>query len=180
MTETAASLPAEVLPAYAGTGLADPRVQRAIDLACREAELLDRTLYLAWQELYSDEAVYVVPIDRDAESFDDILNMVYDDKRMRALRVARMTEGHAMAVVDAATTVRTVGRFVPAQVTDQQVTLRFAQTLVAYKRGRYDLWAGDIDYVVRLGDSPVQDRIQRKVIRLVDSEAAVPAAGFLL
>ncbi|MGI5220372.1 aromatic-ring-hydroxylating dioxygenase subunit beta [Nocardia sp. CA-290969] len=158
----------------------DSRVARAIELSWREAELLDRKDYHAWQELYTADAHYVVPIDRSTDDFDNTLNMIYDDARMRDMRVVRMTEGYALAAVDAAVTTRTVSRFVPEHVTDDEVHLRAAQILVAYKRGRHDIWAGDLEYRIRLGATPAGDRIARKVIRLVDSEDAVPAAGFLL
>ncbi|WP_223166882.1 aromatic-ring-hydroxylating dioxygenase subunit beta [Nonomuraea sp. SYSU D8015] len=160
--------------------LTDPRVVRAIELIWREAALLDAKEYEDWQALYAEDGIYVIPIDRAAESFDDVLNMVYDDARMRQLRVARMTEGYAIAAVDAATTVRNVSRFVLASVSDQEVALKAGQILVAYKRGRHDLWAGDVDYVVRLGATPYEDRLVRKVVRLIDADDAVPAAGFLL
>lgn len=162
------------------TTLGDVRVSRAIELVWREADLLDRKDYVTWQELYADDGVYVIPIDRDAEEFDDVLNMVYDDRRMRRLRVNRMTEGYAIAAVDSAITVRTVSRFVTTEVSDSEVSLRAAQVLVAYKRGSHDLWAADVDHTVRLGAAPAEDTIVRKVIRLVNSEDAVPAAGFLL
>ena len=58
--------------------------------------------------------------------------------------------------------------------------LRAAQTLIAYKRGRHDIWAANLDYTIRLGASPLEDRIGGKVVRLVDGADAVPAAGFLL
>ncbi|GAA3799499.1 MULTISPECIES: aromatic-ring-hydroxylating dioxygenase subunit beta [Amycolatopsis] len=158
--------------------LTDVRVARAVELVWREAELLDRKDYLVWQELYTDDARYVVPIDPDTEDFAGTLNMIYDDARMRAMRVTRMTEGYAIAAVDAARTVRTVSRFVPETVTDTEVVLRSAQVLIAYKRGRHDIWAADVRHRVRLSSSG--DRIAEKVVRLVDSEDAVPAAGFLL
>ena len=162
------------------TTLDDVRVSRAIELVWREADLLDRKDYATWQGLYADDGVYVIPIDRDAEEFDDVLNMVYDDQRMRRLRVNRMTEGYAIAAVDSAITVRTVSRFVTTEVSDSEVSLRAAQVLVAYKRGTHDLWAADVDYTVRLGTAPAGDTLARKVVRLVNSEDAVPAAGFLL
>ncbi|TDC91824.1 hypothetical protein E1161_14790 [Saccharopolyspora aridisoli] len=162
------------------TTLGDVRVSRAIELVWREADLLDRKDYVTWQGLYADDGIYVIPIDRDAEEFDDVLNMVYDDQRMRRLRVNRMTEGYAIAAVDSATTVRTVSRFVATEVSDSEVSLHAAQVLVAHKRGIHDLWAADVDYTVRLGAAPAEDTIARKVIRLVNSEDAVPAAGFLL
>ncbi|EMD24507.1 aromatic-ring-hydroxylating dioxygenase subunit beta [Amycolatopsis azurea] len=160
--------------------LTDARVVRAIELIWREAALLDAKDYEAWQRLYTEDALYVIPIDRDAEDFDDVLNMVHDDARMRALRVRRMTEGYAIAAVDSAITVRTVSRFVPADVGDGSVSIKASQIIVAYKRGRHDLWAADVDYVVRLGAGGEEDRLARKVVRLVDADEAVPAAGFLL
>ncbi|MET0821059.1 MAG: aromatic-ring-hydroxylating dioxygenase subunit beta [Aeromicrobium sp.] len=161
---------------------ADPRVQRSIDLVWREADLLDRKEYVAWNALYDEDGLYVIPIDREAQEFDDVLNMVYDDAHMRQARVTRMIEGYAIAAVDAAITVRTVSRFIPVEVSDEEVTLRAAQVLVAFKRGVHDLWAADVEYRVRLGDEAGgrDDRLVRKVVRLVDSDGAPPAAGFLL
>ncbi|MBZ6083694.1 hypothetical protein KVH15_22065 [Streptomyces olivaceus] len=161
-----------------GGGLTDPRATRAVQLVWHEADLLDRRRYEQWQDLYAEDGVYVVPIDATTEDFANSLNMVYDDARMRRMRVTRMTEGYAIAAVDAARTIRTVSRFVVEAVTDEEVTLRSAQVLVAYKRGRHDLWAGEVTHRVRLSDDG--DRIVSKVVRLVDSEDAVPAAGFLL
>lgn len=158
----------------------DLRVARAVDLVWREAELLDRKDYAAWNNLFTDDGVYVIPIDRDTEDFAGRLNMVYDDARMRRLRVHRMTEGYAIAAVDAARTVRIVSRFVPQDVSDREVTLRSAQVLIAYKRGQHHIWAADLVHRIRLSADPATDRIALKVVRLVDSDEAVPAAGFLL
>lgn len=162
------------------TSLTDVRAIRAIELVWREADLLDRQEYETWETLYAEDGIYVIPIDRGIDDFDDSLNMVYDDARMRRMRVTRMTEGFAIAAVDSATTVRTVSRFVPLAVTDEEVRLRAAQVVVAYKRGTHRLWAGDVEYAVRLGSTAAADRFVRKVVRLVDAEDLVPAAGFLL
>jgi 3-phenylpropionate/cinnamic acid dioxygenase small subunit len=163
------------------TSLTDARVLRAVELIWREADLLDRKEYEAWNGLYAADGHYIVPIDPETEDFDNTLNMVYDDARMRGMRVTRMIEGYAIAAVDAARTIRTVSRFVPTSVDDDQVVLRSAQVLIAYKRGRHDIWAGEVEHRVRLSaEGPAGDRIVRKVVRLVDSEGAPPAAGFLL
>ncbi|WP_216897527.1 aromatic-ring-hydroxylating dioxygenase subunit beta [Nocardia alni] len=159
----------------------DPRVARAIELAWREAELLDRKQYERWNELYTEDGIYVVPIDPGTDDFAAGLNMIYDDARMRGMRVTRMTEGYAMSAVDSARTVRTVSRFVPESVSDDEVVLRSAQILIAFKRDRHDIWAADLVHRIKLCDNGAEgDQIVLKVIRLVDSDSAVPAAGFLL
>ncbi|MFJ3776304.1 aromatic-ring-hydroxylating dioxygenase subunit beta [Streptomyces sp. NPDC090075] len=173
MTETA------IAPAPIST--TDPRVTRAIELVWREAELLDRKDYVTWNGLFTDDGSYVIPIDPVTDDFANTLNMVYDDAHMRRMRVTRMTEGYAIAAVDAARTVRTVSRFVPEAASDEEVVLRSAQILIAYKRGNHDIWAADLTHRIRLStDGPGGDRIAQKVVRLIDSEDAVPAAGFLL
>ncbi len=160
--------------------LADVRVQRAIELIWREAYLLDKKDYVEWKDLYADDAIYVIPVDASTNDFDNALNMVFDDKRLREERVKRLIEGYAISAVDAANTVRTVSRFMPVAVTDEIVEIAAGQVVVAFKRGRHDLWAADVEYTIRLGVSEGDDQIARKVIRLIDSDSPVPAAGFLL
>ena len=160
--------------------LTDARVARAIGLVWREADVLDRKEYVAWGTLYAEDGLYVIPVNTSDDDFDNQLNMVYDDARMRAKRVQRLTEGYAISAVDSARTVRTVSRFIPVEVSDETVSLRAGQVLVAYKRGVYDLWAADVDYDIRLGRSSGDDRIVRKVIRLVNADDVVTASGFLL
>ncbi|MDR6637020.1 aromatic-ring-hydroxylating dioxygenase subunit beta [Paenarthrobacter nitroguajacolicus] len=165
---------------YAGVSSSDPRVVRAIDLINYEAELLDRKNYEEWQELYAGDGIYVIPINPETEDFASHLNMVFDNDELRRARVVRLSEGYAISAVDAATTVRTVGRFIPAQVSDSEVLLRAAQVVVAYKRGTHHVWAGDVEYRVRFGTTPSEDRLVLKVVRLVDAQDVTPAAGFLL
>lgn len=160
--------------------LTDTRLLRAVALIWREADFLDRKNYEAWNDLYSEDGLYVIPVDTSTDDFDNQLNMVYDDAGMRAMRVQRLSEGYSISAVDSAITVRTVSRFVPVDVSDEAVSLRAGQVVVAYKRGTHDLWAANVDFTVRLGEEPEADRIVRKVIRLVDAADAVPAAGFLL
>lgn len=158
----------------------DPRVRRAIDLVWHEATLLDRRQYHDWERLFTSEGRYVVPIDTDTRDFDDKLNMIYDDAQMRSMRVVRMTEGYAIAAVDSARTCRTVSRFTVDDASDEAVTLRSSQILVAYKRDHHDIWAAEVEHRIVLGEVPTRDRIQLKVVRLIDADAVVPAAGFLL
>lgn len=158
--------------------LTDPRVIRAIELIWQEATLLDDKDYERWQELYTDDGIYVIPIEKGVTDFKASLNMVYDDKRMRAMRVERMVQGYAPSAVAAAATVRTVSRFTMVSVGDEEVRLRGAQIVNSYKRSRYDTVAADVEYTIRLGAE--EDRIALKVVRLLNSEDPVNAAGFLL
>lgn len=157
----------------------DPRVLRAIELIWREATILDAKDFKSWEEMYTDDAYYVVPIDPDTEDFASSLNMVYDDKRMRRLRVERMLQGYSPSAVAAARTVRVVSRFTVSTVCDESVTIRSAQILNAFKRDRFSTIGAELTHEIALGPDG-SDRIALKVARMIDSEDAVLAAGFLL
>lgn len=158
--------------------LGDPRVQRAIELIWLEARMLDDKDYEAWLELWDEKGIYVVPIDPHTEDFGSSLNMIYDDNRMRRMRVDRMIEGYAPSAVAAARTVRTISRFTVEEVSDEQVVLRSAQILSAYKRNHFDTLGADLTHTIALnGDDAV---ILGKVVRLINSTEAVSASGYLL
>jgi 3-phenylpropionate/cinnamic acid dioxygenase small subunit len=168
----------EVLETATHLSLADPRVLRAIELVWREARLLDAKDYGAWEQMYADDAHYVIPIDPDTEDFDASLNMVYDDKRLRHLRVERLLQGFSPSAVAAARTVRIVSRFTAEEVSDTAVTLCSAQIVSAFKRGTFITLGAELTHRITLGEDG--DLIALKVIRLNDSEDAVSASGYLL
>lgn len=156
----------------------DTRVLRAIQLVWQEAALLDAKDYLAWESMYTDDALYVVPIDPDTDDYESSLNMVYDDKRMRRLRVERLLQGYSPSAVAAARTVRIVSRFTVDDVDGDHVTVKSAQILNAFKRDRFSTIGAELTHRISLSDGG--DKINLKVARLIDSEDAVSASGFLL
>lgn len=158
--------------------LSDERVVRAIELIWREAALLDAKDYPGWEELFTDESHYVVPIDPETEDFESSLNMIYDDKRMRRLRVERMMQGYAPSAVAAARTARVVSTFVVKSIDNDQVVIRSTQVLTAFKRNDTQTLGAELTHTIALSESG--DRIAQKVARLINSEDAVSAAGFLI
>lgn len=158
--------------------LSDERVVRAIELIWREAALLDAKDYPGWEELFTDESHYVVPIDPETEDFESSLNMIYDDKRMRRLRVERMMQGYAPSAVAAARTARVVSTFVVKSIDNDQVVIRSTQVLTAFKRNVTQTLGAELTHTIALSESG--DRIAQKVARLINSEDAVSAAGFLI
>lgn len=160
--------------------LNDERVLRALQIIWHEAALLDRKDYPAWEGLFSDDAYYVIPIDPDTNDFENTLNLIYDDKRMRSLRVQRMIQGFAPSAVAAATTARVVSRFEVLSVSDLDVTVRSAQIITAHKRNQTDTVGAELTHSIRLSESIEGDRIALKVARLINSEDAIKASGYLI
>lgn len=155
-----------------------PSLQLAAEFIWREAELLDRKNYQQWAGLWSDTGHYVVPIDPDTTDFEATLNYAYDDARMRAMRIERLTSGNSVSAVDAARTVRTVSRFTEVSRSADVIELSSAQVLVAYKREIHTLFAADLTH--RLRFTPEGIRLEQKVVRLINSADSLNALGFLL
>lgn len=157
----------------------DKRVQEAVRLIVREAALLDERDYTAWNELWADgETRYVIPIERDAEDFDDHLNLVNDGTELRRRRVQRMSGGYAHAGNTTGPTLRSVSRFIVKERTEQSVVVSSAQIIVSHRHGQQNIWASDVIHWI--DTSGAEPRIRRKVVRLIDSKLPVPTCGFLL
>ena len=140
--------------------------------------MLDDKHYEAWQELFTEDAIYVVPIDPETDDFETNLNMIYDDQRMRKLRVERLVQGFSPSAVAAARTVRVLSRFTVKEISENEVTLRSAQIINAFKRESFTTLGADVEHRIVLdGD---EAKIKLKVVRLVDSEDAVSASGYLV
>lgn len=161
--------------------LADSRVTAAIALIWREARLLDRKQYEEWDRLWSPDGRYVIPIDWATEDFESTLNLVYDDERMRRMRIERLVSGYSISAVAAARTVRTVSRFVVTRADTESVELSSAQVLVGHRREQTFVLGADLTHRIVFGGADGSEpRIALKVVRLVDSEESVSATGFLL
>ena len=83
-----------------------------------------------------------------------------------------------MSALAAARTVRTVSRFTVEERTEDSITVRSAQILVGFKRDDQQTLAADVTHRIRYTESG--PRLDLKVIRLVNSQAAVNASGYLL
>ncbi|MFD5750443.1 aromatic-ring-hydroxylating dioxygenase subunit beta [Streptomyces sp. NPDC127033] len=174
--------------------LDDPRALAAVSLIWREAHLLDARRYAEWDLLWAAGGEYIVPIDRDTTDFAGRLNLVYDDERMRRMRIERLTGGFSISAAAAARTVRSVSRFVVTGREEHAIELCSAQILVGYKREETFVLAADVTHRITYGADgtvgsdgtagsdgpPSGPRIARKIVRLVNSEDTVTASGFLL
>ena len=158
-------------------GLADP-LGKAIAYIWAEAEMLDRKDYAAWAALWDGDGKYVIPIEPDSDDFANRLNYVYDDARMRKLRIERLTSGFSMSAADASETVRTVSRFRLMSNADAVIEVNSAQILIGYKRGTHTVFAANLTHRIRIDNG--QLKLMQKVIRLINAADSLNALGFLL
>lgn len=143
-----------------------------------EADMLDHAEYDAWLDLWTPEGLYIVPIDPSAEDFANTLNYAHDDADMRSKRVVRLKSGQSVSTQPPARTVRNVSRLRVLDEANGQVTVRGAQDLRDFRKDVYHQHTADVTWtLVPHGDGW---RLQRKVIRLINSLDTLSALGYIL
>ena len=157
---------------------ADSRLAHVAEFISLEADVLDQYDYQAWLALWVGEGTYVVPVEPNAQNFDDTLNYAYDNAAMRDMRVRRLTSGESMSASHAARTLRNVSRFrVLGREANGDLRVRNAQTLIEYKFDRHRIFAANVEWVLRPdGDS---FRIVQKVVRLINGGDSLTGLTFL-
>lgn len=143
-----------------------------------EADMLDHAEYGAWLDLWTPDGLYIVPIDAEAEDLANTLNYAYDDADMRSKRVARLGSGESISTQPRARTVRNVSRLRVLADQGGTVTLRGAQDLRDFRKDAFHQHTADVTWtLVRHGSGW---RIQRKVVRIINSADTLTSIGYVL
>jgi 3-phenylpropionate/cinnamic acid dioxygenase small subunit len=143
-----------------------------------EGDMLDHGEFDTWLNLWTDKGTYIIPIDPKEEDFENSLNYAYDDHHMRELRVQRLTGGESISTSPQPRTVRTLSRFRVLFEDAEHVTVRCAQNVREFRKDSLKHYSADIVYELqRVADS---FKIQRKLIRLINSDDTLAGIGYIL
>jgi 3-phenylpropionate/cinnamic acid dioxygenase small subunit len=71
--------------------------QDLIDFVVHEARLLDEKRYAEWNALFTDDAMYWVPLVPDQEDGINHTSHLYEDKLLRELRIERLKSARAFS-----------------------------------------------------------------------------------
>ena len=143
----------------------------------REAWLLDHFDFEAWLDLYTDDAVYWVPLQAGQADPLTTHSLMYDDKRLMRLRVRQQTHPRAHARLPLSRTVHQVGN-VLVQGTDGAGELTVSSTLILfeYRKERQRSFAANVVHRLRLqGDAW---KICHKRVDLINSESELDGIAF--
>jgi 3-phenylpropionate/cinnamic acid dioxygenase small subunit len=152
-------------------------LQEATAFLWTEGDMLDRREYSAWLDLWSEDGLYVVPVDPLETDFFNSLNYANDDADMRRLRVERLTGGESISVSPAPRTVRQISRVRIVGEEAGVVTVRSAQLLSEFRKNGVRSSAADVEYrLLRAGPG---FKLQRKVVRLVNADDPQMIVGFI-
>ena len=153
-------------------------LQQATAFIWAEADMLDHGEFQDWLQLWDEQGLYIVPIDANESDFENTLNYAYDDQHMREKRVRRLGSGESISTTPQARTVRSLSRVRVLGEADGVVRVRAAQDLKEFRKDVLRQHIADVSYELRRTDSGF--KLQRKVIRLINSADALTSIGYIL
>ena len=158
----------------------------AEDFLYREARLLDGRDYAAWLELFTDDAIYWLPMDENADPELES-SVLYDDTETLRMRVHQLMHKPHFAQVPPSRTVHAVSNVevAPAE-RDDEALVRCTVTVTELREGDFlqrglgeqRLFAGHCEYRLRQHEGGLA--IALKKLILISRDLPIENLSFLL
>jgi len=143
-------------------------VRDAIELVEREARLLDERRFEEWLTLFAEEGWYWMPASWGQTSPDDALSLVYEDRRLLALRVRRLASPVVHVEQPASRTHHHLSGLRSQILSDGAVEVQSMQLIVMVRAAEKQLFSAQCIHRVVSGRQGFQ--IAAKTIRLIDCD----------
>jgi benzoate/toluate 1,2-dioxygenase beta subunit len=141
-----------------------------------EARLLDTGQLEAWLELFTDDATYWLPLERDQKDPLETSSIIHDDRTLLGLRVKQARHPRAHARLPLARTVHQVGNIM---VEDGKDEVRVSSTLqvVEFRNEKQRLYGALVEHRLRRMNGSF--KIAHKRVDLVNSEGELDGIAIL-
>ena len=145
-----------------------------------EARLLDTGQLEAWLELFTEDATYWLPLERNQKDPLETSSIIHDDRTLLALRVKQARHPRAHARLPLARTVHQVGNVVVEEANDE---VRVSSTLqvVEFRNEKQRLYGALVEHRLRRvgGGNAGSFKIAHKRVDLVNSEGELDGIAIL-
>jgi len=144
----------------------------------REARLADAHDYDGWEALWTDDAIYWVPVDGEGRDPLTTMSIIYDNRNRIGTRLNQLRTGKRYSQAPRSDLCRVIGNVevLDAEGDDTVVTATFI--LHESREGKAEVFAGRTTY--RLREVEGELRLAAKKVVLVGNDRALPSIGFLI
>jgi 3-phenylpropionate/cinnamic acid dioxygenase small subunit len=142
-----------------------------------EARLLDTHQLEAWLELFTDDALYWVPLERDQRDGDHTSSIIYDDRTLLGLRVQQARHPRAHARLPLARTVHQVSNIRIVEETNDELKVASTLGLIEWRNEKQRVWGALVEH--RLRRTSGGFKIAHKRVDLVNSEGELDGIAVL-
>ena len=146
-----------------------------------EARLLDTGQLEAWLELFTEDATYWVPLEKDQHDPVETSSIIHDDRTLLELRVKQARHPRAHARLPLARTVHQVGNIVVASQNASETTVNSTLQLVEFRNEKQRVWGALVEHRLRGvgGGNAGSFKIAHKRVDLVNSEGELDGIAIL-
>ena len=142
-----------------------------------EARLLDTGQFEAWLDLFTDDATYWLPLERDQTDPLETSSIIHDDRTLLELRVKQARHPRAHARQPLARTVHQVANVMVLSENSSDIMVASTLNLVEFRNERQRNYGALVEHRLRrAGDSY---RIAHKRVDLVNSEGELDGIAIL-
>ena len=142
-----------------------------------EARLLDTGQLEAWLELFTDDATYWVPLEKNQREPLETSSIIHDDRTLLELRVKQARHPRAHARLPLARTVHQVGNVMLLSEKDSEIRVNSTLHLVEWRQEKQRVWGALVEH--RLRRAGESFRIAHKRVDLVNSEGELDGIAIL-
>jgi 3-phenylpropionate/cinnamic acid dioxygenase small subunit len=141
-----------------------------------EARLLDTQRYEEWLALFTDDATYWLPLERDQKDPVETSSIIHDDRTLLELRVKQARHPRAHARLPLARTVHQVGNIIVEDGKDE-VKVHSTLQLVEFRNEKQRLYGALVEHRLRKANGSF--KIAHKRVDLVNSEGELDGIAIL-
>jgi len=141
-----------------------------------EARLLDTGQLEAWLDLFTDDATYWLPLERDQKDPYETSSLIHDDRTLLELRVKQARHPRAHARVPLARTVHQVGN-VMVEDRGSEVRVHSTLQLVEFRNEKQRVYGALVEHRLRKANGGY--KIAHKRVDLVNSEGELDGIAIL-
>jgi 3-phenylpropionate/cinnamic acid dioxygenase small subunit len=142
-----------------------------------EARLLDTQQLEAWLELFTDDATYWVPLERNQKDPLETSSIIHDDRTLLELRVKQARHPRAHARQPLARTVHQVGNVMVSKGETGDITVDSTLQLIEFRNEKQRLYGALVQHRLRRENGSF--RIAHKRVDLVNSEGELDGIAVL-
>lgn len=143
----------------------------------REACYADEHDYDSWEALWTDDALYWVPISDTVDPATQV-SVIYDNRNRISTRLKQLRTGKRWAQSPPSNVRRVISNIEVLGMEDGDTVAAANFGLVESKPRGVEIWAGRTTYRLRLVDGEI--RLAYKKVSLVNKDQPLPTLGFLI
>ena len=142
-----------------------------------EARLLDTHQLEAWLALFTADATYWVPLEREQKDPIETSSIIHDDRTLLELRVKQARHPRAHARLPLARTVHQVGNVIIAEESKDEIKVNSTLQVVEFRNEKQRLHGALVEHRLRKANGTF--KIAHKRVDLVNSEGELDGIAIL-